>query len=344
MTSDDTRMARLFSQVAQGVDPGDRLEELLAEARDRSGRSSRRRLAAVGVVLVVASVLAAFAVARGDSTRTSPQPAAPALPVPSTASDPDATGPGTAVTVYYLSDTPDGPRLFREVRVVDGSPLDGAVRAAAGRDERGRKQYPVDTDYRSVWPPLTTASARLAADGVIEVSLGGDPQRDLRSRGYLPAQEAGLAVEALVRTAQDAAGQRLPVRLLLFDRPTDQILGVSTAEPLDAAPDRGVLADVSLTDPAENLLVDQDEALVVRGLGRTAGGAVTVGLVPVTGDEPVVERTARSEEGGDGLRPFVVTFDLTGIAPGDYDVVARAPDPSGSGLPHTDTRTITVVD
>lgn len=347
MTDVDTRVAELLAEVADGTEPSDRLGTItLATARARA-RTRRRRRWTTGAVgaLVAASTLVAVAMTTDRSPDSpAPQPAAPSRPTQSASSD-APSDEGTTLVISYIGDTPEGPRLFRELRRTEGDPLEVAASAAVGRDEQGRKQYPVDTDYRTVWPPLTAATARLADDGdLIEVSLGGDPERDLRTRGALTPAEARLAVEALVRTVQDATDARRPVRLLLFGERTDRVLGVPTAEPLDASPDLDVLARVSLTEPAENLLVDNDDPLVVRGLALPGPDGVVVSLVPVSGDPPELEVTVPSTVGGrtQDLEPFELPLDLLGVAPGDYDLLARTEDSTGGT--QTDTRTITVVD
>ena len=68
---------------------------------------------------------------------------------------------------YYVGDTPQGPRLFREF---------------APRRRRGRRwaralavlqQDPADPDYRTLWPAGVVPGATLEVrrDGVIEVAL-----------------------------------------------------------------------------------------------------------------------------------------------------------------------------
>lgn len=346
------RIKDLLHEVADDLEPGDRLDAIRA-ATSSGRRAGRGWWAAGGVGLVAASVVTAVALSTGGTPRDDdPGPATSTSPSetsdpPTSPASPTVTKPGTsAVAVYYVGDTPDGPRLYREFRRLEGEPLAAAVSAATGHAVDGPPLAPADPDYRVSWPSMTRASAALSAEGdVIEITLGGDPQDDLRDRGDLSEAEAGLAVEQLVRTAQGAVGERLPVRFLLFGEITDQVLGVPTSEPLAAGSDLAVLAHVSLSDPSEGLLVDNDEPFTVTGVGNSFEGNIVTRIERLSGVEEVVaEQPAIAGTYEDRLFPFEVTFDLTAVPPGDYLVVSRTDDPSGEGRVHVDDRRITIVD
>ena len=347
----DQLIRDLLREVADGVEPGDRLDAIRAATSAR--RVGRGWWVAGGVGLVAACVVTALALTTGAAPRTTAP--GPAEPSPSPTS---VDGPSQRVdsleelrrfaegvrAVYYIGDTPAGPRLYREFRTMDrDDPLSVAVAAAVGRTRDGRPLPPEDPDYRVVWPPLTGASAEVSSTGdVIDVSLGGDPERDLRTRGELSAEEAQLAIEALVRTAQAAAGERLPVRFLLFGDPVDTLLGVPTSEPVTAGSDLDVLAHVSLSDPFEGQVVDNDEPFVVRGAANSFEGNVVTRIQRWEGTEVVAEQPTIAGWNEDKLFPFEVTFDLTDVPPGDYVVISRTDDPSGAGMFDTDTRRIRV--
>ena len=341
------RIRDLLHDVADGVEPGDQLDAIRSATAETGRRTGRGWWAAGGVGLVAASVVTALALSTGGTPRASdPDPAAPA-PTP-TSTEPSQTAtevPSSTVAVYYLGDTPDGPRLYRELRRLPGDPLPAAVAAAVGADGGGGRLAALDPDYRVPWPALTSAGARLSAEGdQIEVSLGGDPQDDLHDRGSLSEAEAGLAVEQLVRTAQAAAGERLPVRFLLFGEPTDQVLGVPTSEPLGTGSDLAVLSHVSLSDPTEGQAVHNDQPFTVTGLANSFEGNVVTRIQRWEGTYVVDQKPAIAGWMKDRLYPFEVTFDLTGVTPGDYVVISQTDDPSGEGKFDTDTRRITIVD
>ena len=342
----------LLHEVADDVEPGDRLGAIRA-ATAGTRRTGRGWWAVGGVGLVAASVVTALALTTGGAPeRRASEPAGSASPTPSaptqseTDPSPSATEvPSSTVAVYYLGDSPDGPRLYREFRRLPGDPLEAAVSAAVGGDGTGRPLAPLDPDYRVPWTPMTRASARLdASQDLITISLGGDPQDSLHDRGNLSEAEAGLAVEQLVRTAQAAVGARLPVRFLLFGKPTDQVLGVPTSEPLSAGSDLAVLSHVSLSDPSEGQLVDNDQPFTVKGVANSFEGNVVTRIQRWEGTYVVDQLPAIAGWMADKLFPFEVTFDLTGVAPGDYVVISQTDDPSGEGTFDTDTRRITIVD
>jgi hypothetical protein len=356
----DQLIRDLLHEVADDVEPTDRLDTIRAATSPRRG--GRGWWAAGGIGLVAASVVTALALTTGGAPRrTAPAPAGPS---PTTTSSAEPTPPvddpsqhlddleelrrfaDGVRAVYFIGDTPAGPRLYREFRTMDrDDPLSVAVAAAVGRTRDGRPLPPEDPDYRVVWPPLTGASAEVSPTGdVLDVSLGGDPERDLRSRGDLTTEEARLAIEALVRTAQAAVGDRLPVRFLLFGEPVDMLLGVPTSEPVTTRPDLDVLAHVSLSDPFEGQVVDNDEPFVVRGAASSFEGNVVTRIQRWEGTEVVAEEPTIAGAYEDRLLPFSVTFDLTGVPPGDYVVMSRTDDPSGQGMFDTDTRRITVID
>ncbi len=348
----DQVISDLLHEVVDGVEPGERLEAVRA-ATERS-RNARRWWWAGGGVLAAASVVVALALSTGSTSPVStPASAGPAMPTPTSSPTPSeglmtpssAGSDATAVAVYYVGDTPRGPRLYREIRGLGGEPLTAAVSAAVGRDDDDRRLYPLDPDYRVVWPPLTAAEARLAADGAsIEVTLGGDPEGDLRQRGTLSRLEARLAIEAVVRTAQEVVGDALPVRLMIAGEPSDRVLGISASQPLVASSDLDVLAHVSLSDPSHGLLVDNDDPFTVRGLANSFEGNVVTRIQRREGTEVVEEQPTIAGWAEDRLFPFHVTFDLTDVPPGDYEVLSRTDDPSGEGRFDTDTRVITIVD
>ncbi len=344
------RIEELLREAADDVEPGDRLEAILqvvGEARRR-----RQRWVAGSAVLVAASVVTTLVLVTGIPGPGLPDPAGTSTPLPTSPStspttptslpEPSSTVP-VVVAVYYVGDTPAGPRLYRELRPVSGEPLAGAVSAAVGRDGDGRPLYPLDPDYRVAWPSFVRSTAEVSPEGdVIDVDLSGDPERDLHDRGGMSSAAAQLAVEAVVRTAQEAAGEDLPVRFRLFGQVTDQVLGVPASEPLDAGSDLSVLSRVSLTDPTQGLLVDNDDPFVVRGLGNSYEGTVVVRIQRWEGTFIVDEEATVAGWQADRLFPFDVTFDLGDVPPGDYEVVARTDDPSGHG--DVDTRVISITD
>lgn len=332
----DQRLRDLLHEVADGIEPGDRLEAIRVATAGGGRRTGRGWWAAGGAALVAASVVTAFALTTGGGPRGSePGPAEPP-PTRTTATEDPQT---RTVPIYFVGDTPDGPRLFREFQGSAGtwaaSPEKFALEAAL----RGNA---LDDDYRSDWPDGAHIDSIGLEPDLVTISLDGDIHD--RPPGMTEA-EAQLAIEQVVRTAQGVFGQgRVPVRLLLNDQITDQVLGVPASEPLTVGSDLAVLAHVSISDPSEGTEVDNDEPFTVRGRGNSFEGNIVTRIQRWEGTAVVAEEPAIAGTYEDKLFPFEVTFDLSQVPPGVYVVSSRTDDPTGEGRFHTDTRRITIID
>jgi hypothetical protein len=329
------RIKDLLHEVADGVEPGDRLEAIRSATSDRR-RTGRGWWAAGCVGLVAASVVIALALTTGGTPRVSePDPAEPAPTT--TASDPTRTGSPAEVFVYYAGETPDGQRLYRELRsLVSIDQLSAAADALS--------LAPEDPDYVNLWP--SDAIEDVSFDGTGDEGQIGvivDPAYRDRPASMTPAQ-ASLGVEAVVRTLQAATDSTAAVQFYADGNPIDQVLGVPTSEPLTTGSDLAVLAHVSLTDPSEGQQVDNDQPFTVTGLGNSFEGNIVTRIQRWEGTYIVDELPAIAGTYEDKLFPFEVTFALTDVPPGDYVVISRTDDPSGEGRFHTDSRRITVVD
>lgn len=327
----DQLIRDLLHEVADDVEPGDRLVEI--RGATVPARARRGWWAVGGVGLLAASVVTAVALSTsGTPTSSGPGPVGSA---PTTADDdlPDAMD--RVVPVYFVGDTPAGPRLFRELRTGPGPmsaetfALDAAVQGDA-----------LDPDYRSPWPAGTSIQQYFFDDDVLRLSLTGDVGD--RPAG-MSASDARLSIEQLIRTAQGVFGEgRVPVKLLIDGHPTSEVLGVPASEPLGNAPDLAVLAPVSLSGPSEGQEVDNDEQyLDVRGRASSAG-RLTIAIERVDGTGSLGDGTFTGLLRPDRLTDYEASFALSGAEPGDYDVVATAR--GADGAVHTDTRRITVVD
>lgn len=333
------RIEDLLHEVAEGVEPGDRLDAIRA-ATAPGRRTGRGWWVAGGAGLVAASVVTALALTTGGAPRSSdPDPAAPGptSTPPTTATDPETRGGGLPTWVYYVGDTPDGERLYRELRRTSGeNPF-----AAA---EDGLRLAPLDPDYRNLWPADAIQDISfdgIGDDGLIGVSL--DPTYALRPASMTPDQ-ASLAVEQVVRTLRAASQSRAAVQFYADGSPMSQVLGVQTSGRVRPASDLSVLAHVSLTAPAEGQKVDNDGGLVVDGLANSYEGNVVITVERIDDGEVLVEEPTIAGTYEDRLFPFTERLNVFDLPAGDYLVRARTDDPSGEGRFHTDTRRITVVD
>ena len=341
---DELRLRQLLESSMAGVEPDDRLNQILQRTKVTT-MSARRSwmFGAGGAALATAAVLTAVAMIGNPLDNTAePQPGT-TTPTPTQSVEPthateptETTAPsGRAVPVYYVGDTPHGPRLYREFDPgTDGTdPVMTAVSAAAAGTA-------LDPDYRSAWPQDTTVLSVDATPDLITIDLQGNLHD--RPAGMTKA-EAELALQQLIYTAQAAYGEgRVPVQFLLDGSHTDLLLGEPASEGLSEAPQIDVLALVNLSDPSEGQQVSG--TLHVTGVACTFEANVPWQLLQ--GTKVVDSNAFMAEQGCDGVKlyPFAGDIDLSGLAAGTYTLRIQEDDPSdGEGPgPMSDTRTIVI--
>ncbi|MCW2793564.1 MAG: hypothetical protein JWO76_2662 [Nocardioides sp.] len=343
MSDHDERLAALLADAVSDVEPTDALEAI----RDRTRVAAHPRrpwfLAAGGAVVATAAVITAIALATGDPSRPSTTPG-PATHAPSVTVD-SPTPPGTSPTatldtvatgIYYVSDTPKGPRLYREfARVPSNTRLLSALELLT--------RAPQDPDYRTPWPAGSFTRAGfdgIGVDGQYSITLADASLHD-RPAG-MTEEEARMAVQAAIFTVQAAGQGRGPVQFYLGNNPVDQVFGLPTSEAVTNDPVLETLALVSLTTPTEGDTVSG--SLEVEGVANSYEGNVHWQLLD---GEKVVEENAFTAEGygPDKLYRFTGTVDLTGVPPGSYTFLVETDDPSGGAEgngPDVDTRTVVV--
>ncbi|KRF30606.1 Gmad2 immunoglobulin-like domain-containing protein [Nocardioides sp. Soil805] len=238
---------------------------------------------------------------------------------------------GTAVPVYYVGDTPQGPRLFREFQRVAGDPLLEAAKLVDGG-------APLDPDYRTEWPGVGIESVQ-ATDGVLLVTIPGDGFTD-RPDG-MSRRSARLALQQLAYTLQGVQQERVPVQIQRTG--ADPVLfGISTEAPITNAPALKVSSLVNVTSPAQGETVEGDS---LEASGVASSFEATVPWEIRRGDEVVLDGFATAEGWMDKLYPWQASIDVSGLEPGDYTFVARTDDPSGGAEgagPHEDTKDFTL--
>jgi hypothetical protein len=350
--NDDDALRRLLEEAVSDIEPHDSLSSIHARTKVRSMSSKRSWLLGAGTaVAATAATVVAVAVLSDGGTADDPGFAGPTVTSdggPSEAAEPTATqqpsptepapdGDAT-VPVYYLGDTPQGPRLFREFhRVPAGDLLSTAVAAAVGRSPDDSPMRPEDPDYRSPWPANTWASAEVTGD-IITVELGGDPQGSLRQRpAGMSAREAQLAVEQLIYTAQAVVQERTPVQFLLYGERTDMLLGVPVSEPLTQSAAEDVLAQVWIITPADG----QEVTTPFDVEGLAAAFEATVVWELRDGDRVVEEGFTTARECCT-MAPY--SFRVS-APPGEYTLVVQNTDPSAGEGPGVweDTKQVTVL-
>ena len=318
----DTDLRALLADAVSDVDPAYRLDEI----RTRTAAPSRRArwYAAGGVVLATAAAVTAVAVVTDLRDNEGPDPA----PSPSHGIDMQAA------PAYFVGDTPNGARLFREFINIDASipELDASLAAL----ERG----PDDPDYTTMWGPDSFDSASVQGD-IIYVDLADEALHD-RPPG-MSKEQAGLAIEQVIYTVQGALRQgRLAVQFRINGNPTNEVYGETTSEALSESPQLDVLALVSISDPTEGQMVSG--SFIAKGVASSFEGTVPWEIRAPDGT--LVEDGFATAEGFmDRLYPWETEVDVSRLAPGKYTFVALTDDPSGGAEgpgPTSDTRTIVV--
>ena len=349
----DDQLRRLLADAVSDVEPRESLRSI--HARTKVSPMQRNRswlLGAAAAVVATAATVAAVAVMSGDSTTGNrppdiagpstsvttkqaqqPSPSATEEPSPSASQQATAATTGTtaAVPVYYVGDTSRGVRLYREFHRVDtgGDPVSAAVREAVST-------APTDPDYRTDWPKGTTAArVAVAPSDVITIDVRGEKSLHDRPAG-MSKEQAEMAIQQIVYTAQAAQQSRAAVQLLLNGHHTDTIIGVPTSEPLAQGDAADVLAQVWVIEPAEGAKVGAP--FKVSGLAAAFEANVQWELKQ--GDH-VVKRGFTTAEECCRMAPYSFTVNA---APGEYTLVVHDSDPSGGEgfAPWQDTKQITV--
>ena len=351
----EQRLRDLLDEATADVEPADALDEI----RSRTPTSNARRpwlyAAAAAVVATAATVTAVAVVGTGNdptgnagpgpaagTTTAAEQPTPEDVPTTSepapsqTTSEPEPAPVEAAVPVYYVGETGQGPRLYREFHPsIGGESLTQALADAVGRT-------PDDPDYRSPWPAGTQATGASTADQIdVDVTSPGGGSLHDRPAG-MSQDEAEMAVQQLVYTAQAALQSTAPVQLMLDGGRTDQVLGVPVSEPLTRGDEASTLAQVWIISPAEGAQVKSP--FEVSGVGaffeanvawELREGGEDGRVVASNADDPVMAEECCT------MAPYSFTVDAP---PGDYTLVVHDEDMSGGeGFPpFQDTKRITV--
>jgi hypothetical protein len=313
-------LTTLLREAVEDVEPTDRRAEL-RELVAVSTRSRHRRYAVTGGLLAAAVVVTGVAV----GVRTSGEPETP--PAGSKHAVDRTSERRPAYALYYVGDTPQGLRLFREFRAGPGPEIstDAAIEMLLAA--------PDDPDYTSYWSEGQLLGASVE-DGVIEIDVD-------------PARVAGplddLALQQVIYTVQAAAGDALlPVQFVHDGNPVAEVGGLPTSEPLAHAPQLDVLALASINDPSERRVVV--DSFSANGRASSFEGTVPWQLKSPEGDV-VREGSAQTFGSTDRLDPWATgPINVSDLEPGDYTFVVMTADPSGGEGPDptVDTRTVII--
>ena len=236
--------------------------------------------------------------------------------------DGSSDGGTTTVAVYWVGDSPQGPRLFREFRKVPaGDPYAEAVHLLASGE-------PLDPDYRSLVTGLDVRSVDHTGS-TYALTLGDDAPTEPPSG--MTAAQTRLAVQQLVYTVQAVGQSRDPVDVDHLYGEAGLVTNADFSRTLNLA---------SVTSPEQGATVG--DRFTASGVASSFEANV---VWEVRQGDRVVERGSTTAEGWtDKLYPWETTVDVSGLAPGDYTFVAMTDDPSGGQGrgPQWDSKDITV--
>ena len=342
----DPRLRDLIHDAVTDVDPRERLYAIQSRTKVTTMSTRRPWLIAIGAsaAAAVAVVVGITVISQNDTSpsgdsgpaaSSGADPSTPAPTSPSSPTDSESAVPATLVAAYYLGDTPQGVRLYREFREATGASTDELSDALAALTST-----PKDPDYRTAWPERAFTGATFA-DGVITVTLSDTSLRDRPAS--MDEETAGMAVQQVVYTVQAAVQERAPVQFRSPDNPIDQVFGVPTAEPIVNDKPLDVLSLVNLSDPAEGAAVTG--TLNVSGVANSFEANVPWQISRQGFDDLLLQGFFMADGAyGTKLWPFAGEIDVSELAPGDYTLRVQTDDPSdGEGPgPFEDTRTFTV--
>ncbi|MBD8870017.1 Gmad2 immunoglobulin-like domain-containing protein [Nocardioides donggukensis] len=344
-------LSRLLHDAVDDLEPRPGIEAIRSRTKENTMPTRPWIWGVGGAVVATAATITAVAFAgnlgstgsqdpgpaSGSASATESAPSPDESPAPTADASPSPTAGASdagAIPVYWVGDTPQGPRLYREFQA--GTPGTDPVTDAARRAVSGSA---LDPDYATGWPEGTDVAGVESSGETIVVDLTGAPRT--RPDGMSRAQ-AQMAVEQVVYTVQAARGEgRAPVDLRLDGERTDQVLGVPTSEPLANGDPLSTLALVNITAPEEGATVSGE----FRASGLASSFEATVPWQVRRGDEVVLTGFSTAEGWMDRLYPWQTTVDVSSLDPGEYLFVAQTDDPSGGAEgagPHEDTKVITV--
>lgn len=313
----DEALRRLLGDAVADVRPTDRLGEIRRRTRRRGG--SRRWLPVVAGAGVATAAVVGGVVLIGQLGNEEP----PAGPAASPSPDLELV---VASALYYLGDTPTGPRLFREFHALPATNGDEAVEQSLSSVDPA-DGGPDDPDYRTVWPEGSFSGAEVADDRItIELAAAAAD----RPAG-VSEREAWIGIQQVVYTADAAIRRSLPVAFELDGAPAEEVLGVEVEELVERDRQYDVLTPVNISDPVEGKAVKGDW-LFARGTTIEAPREVTWQVEQIVSSDETSGsgiggaafggRARAGDEGTDGPG-WRARIDLSGLPVGEYLLIAE---------------------
>jgi hypothetical protein len=313
--TDDSDLHSLFDDAVSDVHPQGGTNEI----RARAGAPSAGRWVPVTLAAAAATVV----VIVGGAWLAQRQPdGAPAAGPESTSQGPDDSPSSDDrrrldVPVYYVGSTAAGPRLFAERhRVMDASGIE--LQAAVQEALTGS---PLDPDYENSLSGLGITATAAAKGGQVAVDLSEPVSRP----PGMDEEEAQMALQSLVWTADAAAPGSGPITFTVDGAPAADVLGIDTSAPVERASGDSVLSTVSIATPGEGAVLPT--RFEVTGQASTFEANVVWELK--RGEEVVRHGFTTARE---CCTQSPYSFTVT-APPGDYTLVVHDTDESdGEGV------------
>jgi hypothetical protein len=317
--TDDSDLRSLFDDAVSDVHPDGGTNEIRARAgRPTAGRWVPLTLAAAAATVVVIVGGAWLAQRQPDDTPAA-DPGRHADKSTGQPSSDDAAEQGRTVQVpvYYVGSTAARPRLFAEThRVTDAtqSELEVAVKEVVAGS-------PLDPDYESSFRGLGITATATAGAGKVTIDLSEPAARP----PGMDEEEAQMAVQSLVWTADAAAPGSGPVTFTVDGAPAADVLGIDTSAPVERSSGDSTLSTVSIATPGEGAVVPT--RFEVTGMASTFEANVVWELKR---GEQVVRQGFTTARECCTHSPYSFTVTAT---PGDYTLVVHDTDESdGEGV------------
>jgi hypothetical protein len=246
----------------------------------------------------------------------------------------------TSVPVYFVGDTPQGPRLYAEQRDVEAdNPASEALALLTAGDV-------TDPDYRTLVPADSlepdASFDGTGLDGFYALSLTDEKWTE-RPAGMSKA-DAKLAVQQLAWTLMSQAGEgdvESATGGVDFYLDGEHVTFLGVDGTVSPAPSLDVRALVNVTSPLQGATVTG----TFTASGEASSFEATVPWEIRDESGAVAEKGFATAEGwAEKLYPWQTDVDVSDLDPGTYTFVASTDDPSdGEGAgPTEDTKTIVV--
>jgi hypothetical protein len=286
----ERELRQVLTREAARLTPGDRLDDILHEARaagpahDRSPRRWLVPVAAAATVAVIGGGV--WATTQGDSPDPAPPAgtSTPSVTPPDSPTVPPTSGPGPSATatdlpttagttavslpVYFVGPIGDDKPTYKLFREFVGAQLP----AGASPEERAKaalvtavnaQPWSNTAGYLQPWSGQTIGAVSVTPASItVDLANAGNPQ------AAVTAEIQRLAVQELVWTAQAAAQSSVPVRFTLPGQAKPLFGAFATDKGLTRPPSDRLYEDAApiwITSPSRDQVLPAAKAVTITG-------------------------------------------------------------------------------